>query len=128
MKIGLLEDNPAILDFMTHALQMAGHAVEIHTQSDTLLEALFSEGDGANSLPYDLVIVDLLLPGDIPGLQAIQHIHQAISPQRLPIIVISACSEGELEQVKQVLPHVPILRKPFKMSMLLQLMKEVKAP
>ncbi len=129
MKIGLLEDNPAILDYMTTALQMAGHSVEIHTQSFSLLDVLLAEDvEGAtNPLPYDLVIVDLLLPGNISGLSAIQRIHRVISPVRLPIIIVSACSQDELKQVKEQLPHIPILRKPFKMSALLRLIEEMKA-
>ena len=50
MKIGLLEDNPAILDFMTTALQMAGYRVETHTKSASLLEALLAGGDVAAAL------------------------------------------------------------------------------
>ncbi len=128
MKIGLLEDNPAILDYMTTALQMAGHSVETHTQTSSLLAALVAgEGQNAtNSLPYDLVIIDLLLPGDIYGVSAIQHIQQVTSPEILPIIIVSACSQDELEQVKEKLPHIPIIRKPFKMGMLLRLIEEMK--
>ncbi len=111
MKIGLLEDNPAILDYMTTALQMAGYSVEWE--------------DLANPLPYEVVIIDLLLPGNMPGLAAVEHIHQLISPKRLPIIIISACSQAELEQVKEQLPDVPVLRKPFKMNTLLQLIEKM---
>lgn len=126
MKIGLLEDNPAILDYMTTALQMAGYSVEAHTTSASLLDSLLTGEDLANPLPYDVVIVDLLLPGNIPGLAAIEHIHQLISPKRLPIIIISACSQVELEQVKEKLPDVPVLRKPFKMNALLQFIEKMK--
>jgi DNA-binding response OmpR family regulator len=125
MKIGLLEDNPAILDYMTTALQMAGYSVEAHTTSASLLDSLLTGEDLADPLPYDVVIVDLLLPGNIPGLAAIEHIHQLISPERLPIIIISACSQVELEQVKEKLPDVPVLRKPFKMNTLLQLIEKM---
>ena len=126
MKIGLLEDNPAILDYMTTALQMAGYSVEGHTKSDSLLESLFTGEDLADPLPYDVVIIDLLLPGNIPGLAAIEGIRQLISPKRLPIIIISACSQAELEEVKEKLPDVPFLRKPFKMNTLLQLIVKMK--
>jgi two-component system, OmpR family, response regulator len=126
MKIGLLEDNPAILDYMTTALQMAGYSVEAHTTSASLLDSLLTGEDLADPLPYDVVIVDLLLPGNIPGLAAIEDIHRLISPERLPIIIISACSQVELEQVKEKLPDVPVLRKPFKMNTLLQLIEKMK--
>src|SRR5258708_39463746 len=51
MKIGLLEDNPAILDYMTTALQMAGYSVESHTASASLLDSLLTGEDLANPLP-----------------------------------------------------------------------------
>lgn len=129
MKIGLLEDNPAILDYMTTALQMAGHSVGPHIQSSSLLQALFAGEDEDTSyiMPYDVVIIDLLIQGNISGFSAIQRIQQAISPERLPIIIVSACSQDELEQVKEKMPHIPILRKPFKMGALLQLIEEMKA-
>src|SRR5258708_12604459 len=97
-------------------------------KSGSLLEGLFAEDDVAAPLPYDIVIVDLLLPGNIPGLAAIEHIHQAISPKRLPIIVVSACSQDELEEVKLKLPHVPALRKPFKINPLFPFITQIKPP
>lgn len=126
MNIALLEDNPSILDYMTIALQMAGHNVEKHIESATLLDTLFSENGVQYPLPYDLVIVDILLPGNISGLEAIRQIHPVIPPETLPIIIVSACSQEELDQIHRELPHVPILRKPFKMSHLLQLIEDMK--
>jgi len=126
MNIGLLEDNPAIVDYMSIALEMVGHKVHLHTYASSLLETIFTSPRIPSSLPYDIVIVDILLPGAISGEQAIDHILQAIQPQTLPIIIISAAAEEVLEQIKERLPHIPILRKPFKMNMLLQLMDVMK--
>ena len=124
----LLEDNPAILDYLSIALQMAGHNVHRHTHGTSLLDTLrLAAPDDQHALPYDLLIVDLLLPGKLSGLETIQRIQQFIPHQRLPIIVISAISQNELEEVKTNLPDVPLLRKPFKMHTLLQLVQELKA-
>jgi CheY-like chemotaxis protein len=125
MNIGLLEDNPAIVDFMSIALRMAGHQVYPHTDSPSLLAQLFHQTGIRSPLPYDLVIVDLLLPGTMSGIEAIHRVYQAIPARRLPIIIVSACSQEELAQVKARFPHVPILRKPFKMSSLLHLIEYV---
>lgn len=126
MNIALLEDNPAILDYMSTALRMAGHTVYAHVESPSLLAALFHQSGVRCPLPYDLVIVDLLLPGDMSGVEAIQCIHQSIPPRNLPIIIVSACSPQELAQVKARFPYVPALRKPFKMSSLLRLIEQLK--
>ena len=125
MNIGLLEDNPAILDYMSTALSMAGHNVYTHTDSPSLLATLFHTAGVRSPLLYDLVIVDLLLPGNMSGVEAIHCIRQTIPPRSLPIIIVSACSQDELTQVKARFPDVPVLRKPFKISSLLQLIENV---
>jgi DNA-binding response OmpR family regulator len=126
MKIGLLEDNPALIEFMSTLLEMAGHSVETHTHGSSLLEALFVETKVRFPLPYDLVIVDLLLPGTLSGLETIQTIHQRLSPTQLPILIVTAVGSGELEEVTTKLPGVPILRKPFQRSALLKLIEGLK--
>ena len=126
MNIALLEDNPAIVDYMSTALRMAGHQVYPHTDSLSLLAQLFHHTGIRSPLPYDLVIVDLLLPGTMSGIEAIHRVYQAIPPWILPIIIVSACSQEELAQVKARFPHVPILRKPFKMSSLLHVIENVR--
>ena len=126
MNIALLEDNPAILDYMSTALRMAGHTISTYTDGPSLLAALFRQADLRTSLPYDLLIVDLLLPGNISGADTIRRIHQTISSSSLPIIIISACSQGELSQIKASFPHVPVLRKPFRMSSLLHIIEQLR--
>ncbi|HZU68864.1 MAG TPA: response regulator [Ktedonobacteraceae bacterium] len=126
MNIALLEDNPAVLDYMSTALRMAGHNVSTHVESSSLLAALFHPAGVCSPLPYDLVIVDLLLPGDMSGVEAIHRIRQSIPPDTLPIVIVSACSQYELAQVKARFPHIPMLRKPFKMSKLLQTINQLK--
>ena len=127
MKIGLLEDNPAIVDYLSIALEMAGHQVSAFTYGSSLLETIFTGPGTQYSLPYDLVIVDILLPGNMSGLQAIDSLQQTIAPGELPMIIISAAAREELEQVATRLPHIPLLRKPFKMQTLLQLIEEMKS-
>ncbi|SRR5947207_1365564 len=128
MNIAILEDNPAIVDYLTTALEMAGHQVEVHTQGASLLEALFPNGGVRTPLPYDLVTVDLLLPGGLSGVEVIARIRDAIAPQQLPIIVISGASRPFFEEVKKIFPHVFLLEKPFKRHVLLQLLEDLRSP
>ena len=125
MNIALLEDNPPILDYLSTALEMLGHTVHKFTNSAPLLETLFIGESARVPLPYDLALIDLLLPGPISGLETAQMIQQAIPPQQLHMIVISACSQNELEEAQAELQHVPILRKPFKMHELMQLIDQM---
>lgn len=120
MNIALLEDNPSILDYLSTALEMVGHRVHAFIDSPSLYEALFEEGNVRLPLPCDVLLVDLLLPGDISGLEAIRTIREDPSTRHLPIIIISACSQSELEEVRKEFPDIPILRKPFKMQALLE--------
>ncbi len=125
MNIALLEDNPPILDYLSTALEMLGHSVHKFTSSAPLLETLFTGESARAPLPYDLALIDLLLPGPVSGLEAAQMIQQAIPTQQLHIIVISACSQKELEEAQAELPQVPMLRKPFKMHELMQIIDQM---
>lgn len=126
MKIALLEDNPSILDYLSRALEMMGHTVHKYTISASLLETLFHGESVRAPLPYDLLLVDILLPGSISGVEAIHTIRRDIPQELLPIVIISACSQKELEEAHRQLPSVPILRKPFRIQELLQTIDEVK--
>ena len=125
MNIALLEDNPPILDYLSTALEMHGHTVHKFTDSAPLLETILTWKNTPLSLPYDLAIIDLLLPGPVSGIETIQKIWQALAPYRLPMIVVTACGQKELEAARAVLPQVPFLRKPFKMRELTQLINQL---
>ncbi len=125
MNIALLEDNPSILDYLSTALEMVGHSVHTFIECPSLYEALFEEGSPRSPLPFDVLLVDLLLPGDISGLEAIRTIREDPSTRHLPIIIVSACSQNELEEVHKEFPDIPILRKPFKTQALLEQIEAV---
>ena len=123
MRIGLLEDNTAIHEYITAVLELAGHTVITHTIGMSLLNELFTDTGGPSPLPYELVIVDLLLPGTLSGLAVINSIRQIIPPETLPIIVVSAASQKQLQQIDERFPDVQVLQKPFPMQKLLQLIE-----
>lgn len=125
MNIALIEDNPPILDYLSTALEMLGHTVHKFTDSTLLLESLFIGESLRVPLPYDLALIDLLLPGPVSGLEIALKIRQAIPPHQLHVIIVSACSQKELEEAQAALPQVPILRKPFKMHELTQFIDQM---
>ena len=104
-------------------LQLSGHTVSTHTVGLSLLDELLAEQSAETPLPYDLVIVDILLPGTLSGLAVINSIRQNIPPETLPIIVVSAASQHQLEQIRERFPDVQVLQKPFPMKTLLELIE-----
>lgn len=115
MNIGVLDDNPAILSFLSTSLKMDGHLVFSHTTGISMLQALFPQGTTLPAAaPYDLVILDLLLPGDMTGTDVFFAIRRYFPAWQLPIIIITAVSGPTFEQFRHILPEdVPLLRKPF---------------
>jgi CheY-like chemotaxis protein len=63
---------------------------------------------------YDLITVDHLLPGDLSGFEEIVHIRHAITPQQLPIILLSGSNKLVLEPVKQTFPDVSLFKELLK--------------
>jgi len=128
LRVGVLDDNPAILGLIETMLTMDGHRVCKHTSGSSLLEALFPEKTEEFS-PYDLVILDLLLPGTQSGVDVFFAIRQRFSTEMLPIIVITAVDEPTLKQFRYILPDdVPLLRKPFAPRRLRQLIAQLTGP
>jgi len=119
MNIGLLEDNAATREWMAIALEFLGHRVYTHTTGASLLEVL-SPVPKTTLLPYDLVIVDLNLPGGITGQEVVRRIRSTASTERLPILIISGSDEREIAHVKAQFPSIPLLRKPFRLEALTQ--------
>ena len=126
MHIGLLEDNPSIQDYLQQALELNGYCVSIHTSGISLLDALFAEKLVTASRSYDVVIIDLNLPGDLSGQDVIVHIRKAIVHDVLPILIVSGAGKSQLEQVQNLFPDIAIVQKPFKLQALLQMLETFK--
>ena len=65
MKLLLVEDNERVTRFVVKGLQEAGHTVD---NADNGREGMFL----AASEPYDVIIMDRMLPGQVDGLSIIQ--------------------------------------------------------
>ena len=123
MKIAILEDQPDILELLTTALELAGHRAYPYCTGTSVVETLFTPQSKHAPLPYDLLIIDLYLPGMSSGLEVINSIHQHIQPGMLPIILTSATSQSELSDLQAHLPTVTVLRQPFHVKDLLALIE-----
>jgi two-component system OmpR family response regulator len=84
MKVLLIEDNERVTQFVVKGLKEAGHTVE-HAANGR--EGMFL----AASEPYDAIILDRMLPGDIDGLAIIEALRK--SGKRTPILILSALAD-----------------------------------
>jgi two-component system OmpR family response regulator len=84
VKILVVEDNERVAGFITRGLREAGHTVE-HANNGR--DGMFS----AASEPYDVIVMDRMLPGNIDGLTIIETLRKA--GNRTPILILSALND-----------------------------------
>ena len=84
MKILVVEDNERVSQFVLKGLREAGHTAE---HADNGRDGMFL----AASAPFDVIIMDRMLPGDIDGLAIIEVLRKA--GKRTPILILSALAE-----------------------------------
>jgi two-component system, OmpR family, response regulator len=84
MRVLLIEDNDRVVRFITAGLEELGHRVD-RAGSGQLGLTLASSG------PYDVLIVDRLLPGKMDGLSVVEALRNA--GKRTPILILSALGQ-----------------------------------
>jgi len=84
MKVLLVEDNERVANFVKKGLVEAGHTID---HADNGRDGMFL----AASEPYDVIVMDRLLPGGIDGLGIIAALRK--SGSKVPILILSALSE-----------------------------------
>ena len=84
MKVLLVEDNERVTQFVIKGLKESGHTAD-HAANGR--DGMFL----AASEPYDVIIMDRMLPGDIDGLAIIEALRK--SGKRTPILILSALSD-----------------------------------
>jgi DNA-binding response OmpR family regulator len=122
MHIGVLDDNSSILEYLKTTLELAGSAVSTHTAGRSLLDALFPGSTAPAPLPYNLVILDLLLSEGLSGKEVFLTIRASIPREQLPVIFLTAASDQEIQHLRMSIAEpILVLRKPFRPQELLQM-------
>src|SRR5207237_9012686 len=86
-RILIVEDEPAIAEAVEYALKAEGFEVEAVDDGNDALEQ-------ARRRPYDLLVLDLMLPG-LSGIEVCRRLREA-SP--VPILLLTA-KDGEVDRV-----------------------------
>jgi DNA-binding response OmpR family regulator len=101
-RVLVVEDDPTVSDVVTRYLERDGYAVEAAADGRTALER-------ATTLPPDLMILDLMLPG-LDGLEVFRRV-RAIAP--VAVIMLTARGEEEDRVAGLELGADDYLAKPF---------------
>lgn len=73
---------------------------------------------------YDLVLVDLFLPGT-NGMQVLEGIARERPSQLTKSVVLSSAPEWQLQRVRDQWPQVRVIRKPFDLAEILELAQAI---
>ena len=84
MKVLIVEDNERVTQFVVKGLKESGHTVD---HADNGRDGMFL----AASEPYDVIIMDRMLPGEIDGLAIVEALRK--SGKHTPILILSALSD-----------------------------------
>jgi two-component system OmpR family response regulator len=109
-RILVVDDDPSIRGLLKAVLTRAGYEVDLASEGAEALVAL-------GTATYRAVILDLMMPG-VSGFEVIKELEKESSPHPRCLIVVSATSERNLEELKSSAVHSKI-RKPFDLEKLL---------
>jgi two-component system copper resistance phosphate regulon response regulator CusR len=109
MRILIVEDEARIRAFLARAFEAEGFGVDVVEDGEQGLEHALTGS-------YDLVILDLLLPG-LSGLDALQELHRRRA--ELPVLILSARSDLPTRLRGFELGAVDFVAKPFSLDELL---------
>jgi PAS domain S-box-containing protein len=112
--IVVIDDEQSVLDVVRRVLQIAGHYVQCHTSVEGFLEVATNQG--AQMLPPDLLILDLVMPREAPTAN-IRKLRD-----RFPQVPILLCTgQAEPNPLAELsAPRTSLLHKPFRMKELWQ--------
>jgi two-component system copper resistance phosphate regulon response regulator CusR len=109
MRILLAEDEKKVADIIVRGLKAERYAVDVHHDGQSAWEA-------ANIYDYDLIILDLMLPG-LTGTEILEKVRS--KNQRVPILILTA-RDGMADKIKNFeMGADDYLTKPFAFAELL---------
>jgi len=106
MRLLLVEDQAELAEWLARALRQGGHAIDVMSRGDHADHALLTQ-------PYDLLILDLSLPG-IDGLEVLRRLRARGSA--IPVLILTALGSTE-DRVRGLnLGADDYLTKPFELA------------
>ena len=108
MRLLLVEDHAELSIWVAKTLRQSGFVVDVVERGEHALTALLTQ-------PYDLVILDLSLPG-MDGLEVLRHLRAQEKTARVPVLILTARASLD-DKVKGLnLGADDYLAKPFEVA------------
>lgn len=104
-RVLLIEDEPNIIEAISFILSRDGWTV--HTHADGITAA-----DRVRSLPPDLVILDMMLPGR-SGLDILRDLRGNAATADLPVMMLTARGQARDRELAMSLGATQYMTKPF---------------
>lgn len=111
-RVLMVEDEPHVREALAESLRAAGYAVIPAARADDALRMV----DGG--LQFDLLLSDIVLPGDHSGVDLVEVMRRRRSD--LPCLLMSGYSEDHLRDAGDALRDVEVMEKPFAREMMLE--------
>lgn len=107
MRILVCEDQDAIRHMIQTLVQASGHEVVGVALGAKAVELAIAER-------FDIVLLDLMLPGALDGFAVIKHLRDEEATKSLPILVISAMDDPDSRARAKELGATDFFGKPFR--------------
>jgi CheY-like chemotaxis protein len=111
----VVDDNPMMVEMISMALNIFGHNALAAYSGEEALQRI-SEDDP------DLILLDLTMPG-IDGYETLRRLRACPETEGLPVYVITAAAELDLEERIHLAGGTGLLRKPIQMETLADLVE-----
>ncbi len=111
----VVDDNPTMVEMLSMALNIFGHNALAAYSGEEALERI------PEDCP-DLVLLDLTMPG-IDGYETLRRLRAFPESEELPVYVITAAAELDLEERVLLAGGTGLLRKPIQMETLADLVE-----
>jgi CheY-like chemotaxis protein len=109
-KILIVDDEHITVDMLSTALDLQGHQPSVAYSGQQALDKI-SEG------PPDLILLDLMMPG-LDGYQTLERLRALPEGGQIPVIIVTASEDEDLEQRVRAAGGDGLLRKPIDMDMI----------
>jgi two-component system NtrC family sensor kinase len=111
----VVDDNPTMVEMISMALNIFGHNALAAYSGEEALEQI------QDDVP-DLILLDLTMPG-IDGYETLRRLRACPKTEQLPVYVITAAAELDLEERVLLAGGTGLLRKPIRMETLADLVE-----
>jgi DNA-binding response OmpR family regulator len=118
MRVLVCEDQDAIRQMITTLVGSSGHEVVGVSTGSKAVELASTE-------PFDILLLDLMLPGQLDGFQVCERLRGQDSTKNLPIFIISAMDDPDSRARAKAVGATDFFGKPFRPLELLKLIQNI---